>query len=73
MDWLYALIGLAFCIAFALLWAALPRSWKRVRRGGGLGPALSELNAVFDPSQRHVERVREERALERKDGEPPLE
>ena len=58
-------------LATAPLWPMLGRSMRR-HRGGGLGGALGELNGFFDPSQRHVAKVAQERALERKAGEPPL-
>jgi hypothetical protein len=73
MDWLYALIVLVVILCTAPLWPWLARSAKSGRRGGGIGPALSELNAAFDPSSRHVARVAQERAVERKAGDPPLD
>jgi hypothetical protein len=73
MDWLYALGALVLIALTAPFWPMLGRSLKRGRRGGGLGPALGELNAAFDPSRRHVERVAEERAVERKAGDPPTD
>ena len=72
MDWLYALIALVVILLTAPLWPMLLRSAKR-RRGGGMGPALAELSAAFDPSRRHVERVAQERAVERRAGDPPAE
>ncbi len=40
-------------------------------KGGGLGPALGELNAIFDPSRRNMEAVKEQRSIKTPDGDPP--
>lgn len=50
------------------LLASIPARWRR--GGSGLGPALSELNAVFNPAERHVEAAQREVRPEREIGEP---
>lgn len=70
MNWLYALIALVVIVLLGPLWVALLTNGKRRRLGGGFGPALGELNAMFDPSQRRVAEVRDERVVERAKDEP---
>lgn len=43
---------------------------RNIHGGGGLGPALGELNAIFNPSERHVEEARHALPAERENGEP---
>ena len=50
------------------LLASIPARWRR--GGSGLGPGLSELNAVFNPADRHVEAAQREVRRERENGEP---
>ena len=50
------------------LLASIPARWRR--GGSGLGPVLSELNAVFNPAEHHVEAAQREVRPERENGEP---
>ena len=70
MDWLYALGLLVIVVLLAPLWSWMLRDMRR-RGGGGLGPALGELNAAFDPSSRHPVEVREQLPAERPKDDPP--
>jgi hypothetical protein len=72
MQWLYALFGLILMVVLTPVCVWLFEDMKRKPHGGGLGPALGQLNAFFDPSVRHVEVVREQRAIDAPDDEPPL-
>lgn len=68
IGWLIAVLAvLAALFLLPPLLAMLPRGKGG---GGSLGPALSELNAMFDPGQRHVEEARRQLPAERENDEP---
>ncbi len=71
IQWLIGGVLIVAALVFLpWLMSLLPRS---TRGGGGsvMGPALSELNAIFNPSERHVEEARRQLPAERENGEPP--
>ncbi len=60
-------------VVIAALFFVLPpilEHMPRAKGGGGLGPALSQLNAIFNPGERYVIEARKELPAERKDDEP---
>ncbi len=69
-GWILAasVILAGFFIMPALL-ALLPRT-ERGGAGGGLGPTLNDLDAIFDPGRRHVEAARRQLTAERTNDEP---
>jgi hypothetical protein len=68
MVWLVTVLAiLAAVLILPPLLAYLPRGKSG---GGGLGPALSELNAIFNPAERHVQEARQQTPAERENDEP---
>ncbi len=69
--WGWILAAIAIVVGFLVLPGLLVRLPRDERGGGGgLGPALSELNAIFDPGRRHVEAARRQLPAERTPDEP---
>ena len=67
--WPWVLAAVAILAGMFLLPAALDRL-PRSKRGGGLGPMLGDLNAIFRPAERHVEAARRQLPAERTNDEP---
>lgn len=69
LGWLLTIVGVAACLFL------LPPLLERMPRGkgGGAGPALSELNAIFNPAERQVIAARQKGAVERTPSADPPE
>lgn len=68
------LVGGAIIVAAMFFLPWLMSLMPRTHKGGGgsvMGPALGELNAIFNPAERHVEEARRQLPAERENGEPP--
>lgn len=68
--WPWILAAIAILAGMFLLPALLDRLPRSKSRGGGLGPMLGDLNAIFNPSERHVEAARRQLPAERANDEP---
>jgi hypothetical protein len=66
----WILAAVAILAGFFVLPALLDRLPRSESRGGGLGPMLSDLNAIFNPTEQQGEAVRRQRPAERSNNEP---